>query len=139
MNGVDINYLAVLLAAVASMVIGSLWYGPLFGKVFMKAMGMEGMTPEQKQSMQKAMIWNYVGQLVASLVMFFVLAWFIGAVGDGAMMTALKTAFWGWLGFVVPVKAGDALWGGKKELFWLGVGNMLVTLLTAAAIIAALQ
>ncbi len=138
MNGVEVNYLAVLLAAVASMVIGSLWYGPLFGKMFMKAMGMDGMTPEQKQAMQKGMMWNYVGQLVASLVMFYVLARFIGALGDGTMVTALKTAFWGWLGFVVPVKAGDALWGGKKELFFLGISNMLVTLLAAAAIIAAL-
>lgn len=139
MNGVDINYLAVLLAAVASMVIGSLWYGPLFGKVFMRAMGMDSMTPEQKESMKKGMMWSYVAQFVGSLVMIFVLAWFVGALGNGTMMGALKTAFLGWLGFIVPVKLGDALWGGKKEIFWLGVGNTLLTLLVAAAIIAALS
>ena len=33
-----INYWAVLVSAIASMAIGSLWYGPLFGKQFMPAM-----------------------------------------------------------------------------------------------------
>ena len=34
-----INYGAVVGAAVASMILGSLWYGPLFGKPWMAAMG----------------------------------------------------------------------------------------------------
>ena len=34
-----INYWAVLGAAVAMMVIGALWYGPIFGRVWMKLMG----------------------------------------------------------------------------------------------------
>jgi hypothetical protein len=44
---------------------------------------------------------------------------------------------WTWLGFVVPIKLGDALWGGKMTMFWLGIGNMLLTLLAGAAIIGA--
>jgi hypothetical protein len=38
----DINWLGVLVATVIYMVLGALWYGPLFGKVWMKAMGWEG-------------------------------------------------------------------------------------------------
>jgi hypothetical protein len=53
------------------------------------------------------------------------------------MHTALMTAFWVWLGFVVPVKLGDAIWGGSKTLFWIGISNMFVTLLVTAAIISA--
>ncbi len=38
---VDINYWAVLVAAVVSMVIGALWYSPvLFGKLWMKYSGL---------------------------------------------------------------------------------------------------
>ena len=37
MPTVDINYLAVLIAALASYVLGALWYSPvLFGKLWMK-------------------------------------------------------------------------------------------------------
>jgi hypothetical protein len=46
-----------------------------------------------------------------------------------------EEAFLMWLGFVVPVKFGDAIWGGKMGLFWLGIGNMLFTLLASGAII----
>ena len=36
---VSINYLAVLVSAVSAMVLGFLWFGPLFGKEWSKAMG----------------------------------------------------------------------------------------------------
>jgi hypothetical protein len=36
---ITINYAAVLLAAVANMVVGMLWYGPLFGKQWQALMG----------------------------------------------------------------------------------------------------
>jgi hypothetical protein len=42
-----------------------------------------------------------------------------------------------WIGFVVPLKLGDALWGGKWPLFWIGIGYNLVYLLVAGAIIGA--
>lgn len=35
----NLNWLAVLVAAIVHMVIGSLWYGPIFGNVWMKAVG----------------------------------------------------------------------------------------------------
>ena len=44
---IPINYLAVLAAAVSNMVLGFLWYGPLFGKTWSKLMGWGEMTPEK--------------------------------------------------------------------------------------------
>jgi hypothetical protein len=46
-------------------------------------------------------------------------------------------AFFIWLGIIVPVKVGDLVWGGNKTMFWLVVGNMLVTLLAVGAIVGA--
>ena len=125
------------MAAIASMVVGSLWYGPLFGKKFTSAMGMENFSPEQMAGMKKGMTMTYVWQFLASLVMFYVLAWLIGALDKMTVTGGLMAGFWVWLGFVVPLKLGDALWGGKMSLFWLGIGNMLVILLAAGAIIGA--
>jgi hypothetical protein len=150
----DINYWAVLVASIASMVIGSIWYGPLFGKKYMSLMGMDSWSEEKKAEMKKGMTWSYVGQFLASFVMFLIFACllkivpvffntsdvpaianlaplYVGAVGG------VITALWVWLGFVVPLAFGDALWGGKMSLFWLSIGNMLVTLLVAGAIIGA--
>ena len=34
-----LNWLAILVATVAAFVLGGLWYGPLFGKAWMAALG----------------------------------------------------------------------------------------------------
>jgi hypothetical protein len=56
---------------------------------------------------------------------------------EGALGGVIN-AFWIWLGFVMPVQAGGALWSGKtKQLSWamflIGAGYQLVTLLLAEA------
>ena len=135
----SVNYLAVLASAGASMIIGSIWYGPLFGKKFIAAMGMDKWSPEQQAAEKKKMGMTYFLQFVASLVMFYVLAWLMGGLGQMSINGGLMTAFWVWLGFVVPLKLGDAIWGGKMSLFWIGIFNMLVTLLAAGAIIGVWQ
>jgi len=133
----DINLYSIIVSAIASMVIGSIWYGPLFGKIFITAMGMDTWSQERKDAEKKKMGKLYFGQFVASIVMFYVLAMLMGRLDELSISTGLMTAFWVWLGFVVPVQFGNAIWGGKMTLFWLGAGNMLLTLLAAGAIIGA--
>lgn len=133
----EINYLAILVSAIASMVIGSIWFGPLFGKQYMAAMGMNEWSPEKQAEMKKCMPKAFAGQFVASLVMFFVFAWYTNLSNHPGVLGGINNAFWVWIGFVVPLKIGDTLWGGKWILFWLGIGNMFFTLLAAGAIIGA--
>lgn len=132
-----ISYWAVLVSAIVSMIIGSIWYGPLFGKKFMQAKGMNKWSLEEQAKMKKAMTMTYIWQFIASLVMFYVLAWLIGALGMVSIMGGTQVAMLVWVGFVVPLALGDALWGGEITLFWLGAGNMLLTLAAAGAIIGA--
>jgi hypothetical protein len=132
-----INYWAVFAAAVASMIIGSIWYGPLFGKKFMQAMGMNKWSAEEKAKMKKSMTASYVWQFIGSLVMFFVLSWYIVTSIHPGVWGGIANAFGLWLGFVVPLSLSNALWGGKMTLFWLNIGGMLITLLVAGAIIGA--
>ncbi len=131
----SVNYYAVLASAVASMVIGSIWYGPLFGKKFIAEMGMDKWSPEKQAAEKKKMGMTYFLQFVASLLMFYVLAGIIIGFGHATVGGGMMSAFIMWLGFVVPLKLGDAIWGGKMSLFWIGIFNMLVTLLAAGAII----
>ncbi|MFZ1654619.1 MAG: DUF1761 domain-containing protein [Candidatus Moraniibacteriota bacterium] len=133
----EINYWAVVTSAIVSMVIGSIWYGPLFGKRFMEATGMNEWSKEKQAASKRAMPKAYLGQFGASLVMFFVFAWYIGLSGHPGALGGINNAFWVWIGFVVPLALGNALWGGKMTVFWLNIGNMLATLLAAGAIIGA--
>ncbi len=136
---ITINFWAVLASAIASMIIGAIWYGPLFGKKFMQAMGMDKMSAEEQEKMKKSMITSYVLQFIASLVMFFVLACYIDTSIHTGVAGGLANAFGLWIGFVVPLNLSGALWGGKMSLFWLNIGCMLLTLLAAGAIIGAWQ
>ncbi len=131
----SVNYWAVLVSAIASMIIGSIWYGPLFGKMFMQEMGMDKWSKEKQDAMKKSMGLSYVAQFIASLVMFYFIAGMIEGFGHTTLTGGMLVGALAWIGFVVPIKLGDAIWGGKKTLFWLGIGNMLVTLLAAGAII----
>ena len=109
---VSVNFWAVLTSAVASMVIGSIWYGPLFGKQFMQAMGMHLWTPEQRQAMTKSMTLSYAVQFLASVATIYIFGWLMAALGAVFVMDYIQGAIWVWLGFMLPIKLGDALWGG---------------------------
>ena len=37
----DVNWLAVIAAAISSFLLGGIWYGPVFGKAWMKAAGLD--------------------------------------------------------------------------------------------------
>ncbi|MBI3255908.1 MAG: DUF1761 domain-containing protein [Candidatus Andersenbacteria bacterium] len=129
------NYLAVVAAAIASIVIGSIWYGPLFGKKFQQAAGMDKWSPEKQAEEKKKMGKLYAMQIIASLIMFYILSVFVDNTGDVTVKTSIYTALLAWIGFVVPVQLGSAIWGGSMTLFYLGAGNMLLTLLAAGAIV----
>jgi len=132
------NYIAVIGSAIASIIIGSVWYGPLFGNKFRQLIGVDQWSPEKQAQEKKKMGQLYAVQLAASLVMFYVLSVFIDRTGSAGIAQGISTSLLVWIGFVVPVQLGGAIWGGNLRLFYLAAGNMLLTLLAAGAITGAL-
>lgn len=135
---VDVNYWAILVGGVLSIVIGGLWFGPLFGKQWM---ALVGITPESMKSMKMTPIQAMAGGLVVGLFTAFVLAHhmvFAGAyLGTSGYELALMSAFWVWLGFFVPVNIGVVLWEGKSwKLFFLTTSYFLVNLAVSALVLA---
>ena len=136
---VPINYLAVLVSAVVSMVLGSLWYGPLFGK---KWIAMMGWTEEQiKAGQAKGMGKQYSIMFVGSLLMAYILAHAIVFAGSylntSGVPAGLMAGFWNWLGFIAPVTVGSVLWEGKSWKLWcLNNGYNLVCLLVMGIILS---
>ena len=55
---VPVNYLAVLLSAVSNMVVGFLWYGPLYGKEWRNLVGFN----KSNQKNQKEMLMRLIDQ-----------------------------------------------------------------------------
>ena len=121
------------------MIIGSLWYGPIFGKVFIRTQGWDKKSKEEQNAMKEGMTMTYVWQFITSLITFAVLNVVIVAMGLTGIWGGIQTALLMWLGFQVTFKFGDSLWGGNMTLFWLSAGCGFFTFLAAGSIIGAWQ
>ena len=134
---VEINYLAVLIAGLSSMLVGSIWYMPkVFGTVWAKLAKVN----LNKKVPASQMIVLMTSTLGASLVTAFILAnvtfvtnYFLG---NSYLQDALTTAFWLWLGLTaLRVYVHDAFEGRPFKLTILTVGHELVTIMLMGLII----
>lgn len=128
-----INPWAVVAAAVASMAVGMVWYGPVFGKLWRR---LAGLSEADMRSMPLSPMPAMGLGLVLTLVMAYVVArfseiWPVLSAGD-----ALRLGFLAWLGFLMPVTAGAWLWEGKSpKLFVLNAAHRLVDISVIALIV----
>lgn len=127
-------YWDVLLCGVASMILGSLWYGPLFGKTWLR---LEGFSKEEMaRGKSKNMAGLYLIAFVMSLLSAFVLRWIMDSLLVPTIAEALSIGFIVWLGFYVTLQSGDFLWKGKPvKLYILNIAYGLVSLLIISAIL----
>lgn len=134
---VSVNYWAVFLAAVSSMVVGSIWYMPaVFGNSWIKLSGVKlnkNMTPGQ-------MAWLYGSVFVASLLTAYILAHVAFLSNQffhhSFMQDTLTTAVWLWLGFTAArLYVHDAFEYRRKKLTLLNAAHELTTVLVMALII----
>lgn len=107
----SVNYFAVAAGAVISMVVGALWYGPVFGRKWMEIIGVNPESMVQRKEMQKGVGILYAVQFVLTLFQVLVLAHLIA---DTVRVTGLERALWIWAAFVVPTLAGSAMWTNEK-------------------------
>lgn len=140
MPSVDINYLAVLVAAIASMAIGSFWYSTKgFGKQWMALSGMTAgkIDAAKAQGMGKMYAIAFVGSLLMSYVLAHALVFASAYMNVSGGSAGLAVGFWNWLGFIAPVTLGSVLWEGKPWKLWmLNNAYYLVTLLMMGVLLA---
>jgi Protein of unknown function (DUF1761) len=132
-----VNVLAVLAAAVASMVIGFLWYSPLlFAKPWMLAMGYDPEDKARIAAMQKSGGPKYLVSFLASLLGALVLGKIIFHVVVWTSYQGMKVGFAIWLGFVMTVQLTDKLFADRPwSLFLINTGYQLASCLAMGAIL----
>jgi len=95
---VAVNYWAVLLATLSSMVVGSVWYMPkVFGNTWMRLARVD------MDKVKKGSWTPIIGAVVLSALTAYILAHvsFLAHqfFGNSFLYDSLSTAFWLWLGF----------------------------------------
>ena len=108
----SVNYIAVLLGAVLNMVLGTLWYGPLFGNLWLKLIG------KKKEDIQGA-AWLYIASFVAAFVAALALSLVIQAFGSTGFFEGLLIGVVVWLGFVSTVTLTFSIFEGPPLSVWL--------------------
>lgn len=133
-----INFWSVLVAAIATMVLGFLWYSPiLFANPWMRLMGVDPNDKAKLAEMQKGAGKLYGLAFVASIVSALVLAKIIVITSVNTIPYGMKVGFAVWLGFVTTVQLTGALFGKQpSKLYLINTGYQLVCYLVMGAILA---
>ncbi|MDP3402949.1 MAG: DUF1761 domain-containing protein [bacterium] len=133
-----INYWAVLVATAAAIILGTVWYGPLFGKQWKRIVGISigEITPTVKRSMIK----SYTIVALTTFVMGFVLAHALSFASEitqaEGVLASVTTAIWVWLGFMVPPTISSVLWEHRPWKYWfITSGYYLVSLVIMSVIL----
>lgn len=136
---VPINYLAILVAAIANMAIGTLWFGPLFGKAWIKMMGFThaDMEKAKKKGMAGTYVIAFISSLVMACVMKHSLVFASAYLGITGWSAGLQGGFWNWLGFMAPVLLGTVLWEGKSWKLWILTASYYLVALSVMGVILA--
>src|SRR3989338_9682323 len=143
---IEVNFVAVLLAGIVSMVAGFVYYSPaVLGKPWMKYMkySADELKKEQKQ-MGKFYGISFVLSLVTAYVLYHVMVMSMNYFGNPGVTTGLMTAFWSWLGFVMPVQFTGGIFSKDHssdafKALAINTGYQLVSLLLMGIVIGYLM
>ena len=129
----QINYWAVLVAAVANFIIGFLLHGPVAGKLWMRLANVTPTGNEKFSDMIPQMVKNLAMNIVSAFVLGAMIVWNgINTAGQGMIFAA-----WVWLGFIVTSSSMDVIWMKRSVKLWMFENfASLLSMLAVGAILA---
>lgn len=133
MPGVDINYLAVFVGAIISLIVGAVWYSPaLFADSWMKELGKKLKDVKNDNAPRL-----YVLTAFGALAQTYVLAHFVQYAGADTLVEGANTGFWLWFAFTGITLGVNNLFAGRSLKLWqIDSGYFLVVLVINAALLA---
>lgn len=127
----DLNYLAILVAGFVPLIVGALWYGPLFGKRWLGLME----TTEEAIAEGFNPVKTYGGSFLFALASAFGLAVLLD--GFSGPLHGVHAALVATVAFVIPVSHQSVAFEKRKSgLAVLNVAYNLVALLGQAVLLS---
>lgn len=137
----SINWLAVALCVIASVVSGSLWYNPkTFFPTWWKGIGKGERDVPGTSNMNITWGLTLLSSFVQAVAMALMVNAMGGLMGGVTLITGVGTGFMLWLGFIAPTYLVNKLFAGHGLKIWaIEAGNHLVNFLVFGAILGALR
>ena len=105
----EMNYLVILGATVIAFFISFLWFGPLFGNMWME---IHGFTKKDMEA-EKAYVWKLlILEFITTFALMCTLAFFIK---QSPAYYEMAIAFFIWLGIILPYIISGVIWGWDKK------------------------
>jgi len=136
---IDVNFLAVLIAAISNFVIGFLMHGPILGKLWMKLANVHPTGNEKLADMWPQMLKNFIVHLVFvyTFAVVYSLASAAPILSENSMLGGVKLAVLVWFGFLCTTTSIEVIWMGRSYKLWLFEAFCsLLTCIAMGAIIA---
>ncbi|MEW4467455.1 DUF1761 domain-containing protein [Parasphingorhabdus sp. JC815] len=122
MDILEVNWLAIVLAALCGFLVGGIWYGPVMGK---KWLGAVGLSEDEVNSGNMALI--YGGAFILSLVSSAMLAHLFFRLGQPPFHVKMMMSTGIALTFIIPAIGTNYLFSRKsKTLFFIDAGYWLL-------------
>ena len=131
----EINWLAVVVAAVVAFLVGGVWYQALFGKLWLR---LHAFTPEQEREMKalRPPPLFFGGMIVSYLVLALVLALLIGAMPEKSALSGAALGVLVWLGPAAAIGMTGWLASNKSfGIYLIDIGCELVYLVLMGLIL----
>jgi len=133
----NVNYLAVIAAVIANMALGMLWYGPLLGKHWMKAIKLS--KKELNKMRQKNMAPAMAGSFIASAITAYILAIILNKLEITSLRGGAGVALTLSLGFIATTNVLRVLYENASwKLYFINTGYNMLGVVTMALIIMAI-
>lgn len=131
----EINFMAVIVAALVFMAVGYVWYAlPVFGKIWAREVGLKASDLKQGPGS------GLVIAAAAGLVQAYVLAHFIDYTQAVTWADGFTTGLWIGVGFVAMAIAANYVFARRSAMLWMiDAGYFIVSLAISGTILAVWQ
>jgi hypothetical protein len=138
MNNMEINFLALILAGMAGIAIGAIWFGPkTFFPIWWKFLGKDSDQPVGSNKMGLIFGGTFIAAFVQALVMSVVINHAEASSGEIGTLGGLAVGSLMGVGFSAASSLSHQLFAGLSIRAWvLEVGQDIVSLAAMGAIIA---
>lgn len=135
---VEVNLVAVVLAALSTMVVGFIWYAPkVFGDKWMELVKLD--KKKAKEAGMKPVLITLVVSFISAYVLAHVAYLSNFYFANSFLQDSLTTAFWLWLGMTAArMTTHDAFEGRPRELTIMNIAHEFVTFMVMGLIIGLL-
>lgn len=137
MTFAGINYIAVIVAAVAAWFVSAGWYMSL-GRIYQAALGKTAEECRAEMKNPKSLL-PFLYAFIGNIVMGWMLAGVLGHLGQVTVKNGVISAAFLWFGFILTTMVVNFCFSGRdKRVLLIDLGNWLIVLVVMGAVIGAI-